>query len=216
MNFEQFSQIFLYILFKGFFNTFIISTGAFLLGLVISSLMVFAQIFIGGMVNRFIDVATRVLRSIPPILMLFLIFYGLKLNNIISAIIGLGIISSSYQLQILRGIVEVVSARQLEAVFSIGLNKWKAFKYVILPQTLLLSIPALLNEFTIVIKDSSIAYAIGVVDMFTTAVNIANARMEYAVPLICIALIYLIICYTISYISNLIHRKIIVLGYGSI
>ncbi|MEM4441352.1 MAG: amino acid ABC transporter permease [Ignisphaera sp.] len=200
---------------RGFLNTFILSVGGFSLGLFLGALAAFVQVFIGGAYSKVIDYVNRIIRSIPPILMLFIVFYGLKLNNIASAIIGLGIISFSYQSQIFRGIIEAVAARQLEAALSIGLDRWKAFRYTILPQVIVLSIPALLNEFTILLKDSSIAYAIGVVEMFTVSINIANARMEYVIPLASVAILYLIICYTISFVSNLIHKRISSLGYGA-
>jgi len=78
----------------------------------------------------------------------------------------------------------------------------------------LLSIPALLNEFTTILKDSSIAYTIGVVEMFTTAINLANAGMEYAIPLVSVLILYIVIYFGISYAASLIHRKISLLGYG--
>ncbi|MEM2229321.1 MAG: amino acid ABC transporter permease [Ignisphaera sp.] len=215
MSFEEFFQTLLLILLRGFLNTFVLSVGGFSLGLFLGTLIAFVQVFIGGVYSKVIDYVNKTIRSIPPILMLFIVFYGLKLNNIASAIIGLGIISFSYQSQIFRGIIEAIAARQLEAALSIGLDRWKSFRYIILPQVIVLSIPALLNEFTILLKDSSIAYAIGVVEMFTVSINIANARMEYVIPLASVGILYLIICYTISFVSNLIHKRIGSLGYGA-
>ncbi|MDK6028845.1 ABC transporter permease subunit [Ignisphaera sp. 4213-co] len=214
MDFNQLFQTIIFIALKGVSNTFLLSFGAFSLGLGLGSLLAFMQVLIGGFASKLIDFVTRVLRSIPPILMLFIVFYGFRINNVVAAIIGLGIISSAYQSQILRGVAEAVAARQLDAALSIGLDLWGSFRSVILPQVVLLSIPALLNEFTTILKDSSIAYAIGVVEMFTTAINLANARMEYAIPLVSVSILYIVICFGISYAASLIHRKISLLGYG--
>lgn len=214
MEFETFFQILIFIVVRGLINTLVLASGSFLLGLILGSLLTFMQIFSRSIISRTIDIVTRFLRSIPPILMLFIIFYGLRINNVIAAIIGLGLVSSAYQSQILKGIVDAVSARQLDAALSIGLSMWQAFRYVILPQTLLLAIPALLNEFATVLKDTSIAYAIGVVEIFTISVILANARMEYILPLSSVALVYLTICLSVSVTANTITKKLRSMGYG--
>lgn len=214
MNLTQLFQTISFIALNGIANTFLLSFGAFALGLALGSLLAFLQVLGAGFLAKVIDYVTRILRSIPPVLMLFIVFYGFRIDNVVAAIVGLGIISSSYQSQIFRGIIEAVAARQLEAAFSIGFSRWDAFRNVIFPQVILLSIPALLNEFTTILKDSSIAYAIGVVEIFTVAINLANARMEYTLPLISVSILYIIICLSISYLANLIHKKIALLGYG--
>ncbi|MEM0027286.1 MAG: ABC transporter permease subunit [Ignisphaera sp.] len=213
MSLAQLFQTISFIALNGIANTFLLSFGAFSLGLALGSLLAFLQV-LGGFLAKVIDYVTRIFRSIPPVLMLFIVFYGFRIDNVVAAIVGLGIISSSYQSQIFRGVIEAVAARQFEAALSIGFSRWDAFRNVIFPQVILLSIPALLNEFTTILKDSSIAYAIGVVEIFTVAINLANARMEYALPLISVSILYIIICLSISYTANLIHKKIALLGYG--
>lgn len=214
MNLDYLFQTISFIALKGISNTFLLSFGAFALGFALGSLLAFIQVLVGGFSAKAIDYVTRVLRSIPPILMLFIVFYGFRIDNVVAAIIGLGVISSSYQSQIFRGVIEAVAVRQLEAALSIGFDKWEAFRSVIFPQVMLLSIPALLNEFTTILKDSSIAYAIGVVEIFTSAINLANARMDYALPLASVSILYIVICFSVSYIANTIHKRIALLGYG--
>lgn len=214
MNLETLFQIMLFISTRGLANTLVITLGSFFLGLGIGVLISFIQITIGGVVGRVVDVVTRFLRSIPPILMLFIIFYGLKMNNVLASIIGLGLVSAAYQSQILKGVAEAIAAKQLEAAISIGLSKWGAFLYVVVPQVVLLATPALLNEFATLLKDTSIAYAIGVTETFTIAVNIANARMEYVTPLVAVSTIYLSLCLFISLLANMLTRKLKAMGYG--
>lgn len=215
MNLETLFQIMLFISTRGLANTLVITLGSFFLGLGIGVLISFLQITIGGVVGRVVDIVTRFLRSIPPILMLFIIFYGLKMNNVLASIIGLGLVSAAYQSQILRGVAEAIAAKQLEAAISIGLSKWGAFLYVVAPQVVLLATPALLNEFATLLKDTSIAYAIGVTETFTIAVNIANARMEYVTPLVAVSTIYLSLCLFISLLANMLTRKLKAMGYGA-
>ncbi|MEM1645039.1 MAG: ABC transporter permease subunit [Ignisphaera sp.] len=207
-------QLISFIVIKGFTLTLTLALGSFFLGLSLGIFTSFLQIVIGGLVSKTLDIVTRFLRSIPPILILFIIFYGLKIGNVLSAIVGLGLVSAAYQSQILRSIAQAVAVKQFEAALSIGLNRWSAFVSIIIPQTILIAIPALLNEFAVLLKDSSIAYAIGVKEMFTLAVNLANARMEYATPLIAVALVYLAICFSISLSANYVSNKLKHMGYG--
>jgi ABC-type amino acid transport system permease subunit len=99
-------------------------------------------------------------------------------------------------------------------MLSLGFSKWEVYVYIVVPQTFLSSILALLNEFATLLKDTSIAYAIGAKEMFTLAIDIANARMEYSIPLISVSIIYLAICLLVSSISNYLVIKLKDMGLG--
>lgn len=217
--FEELATALIIIVRYGLSNSIIVSALAFFLGLILGFFLVFIEVLGGRSASLLVNSLVTILRGVPPVLLLFIIFYGLpslgvSLNNITSAIIGLGLISSAYQSQILRSSIQVVVARQMEAALSIGLSKWSAYTSVILPQVLRLSLPGLVNEYTVVLKDSSLAYAIGVVEAFTQAVHIAQARFEYFTPLLAVALLYFIICFSLSQVVNYIYLKLRVLGYG--
>lgn len=216
---EQVSTALVVIATRGLPVTLLISTLSFLLGLCLGSLLAFLQILGGNIAERISGLIVTILRGIPPVLLLFIIFYGfpalgLRLDRNSAAILGLGLISSAYQSQVLRSSAQSISARQLEAALSIGLSKWGAFAWVIFPQAIRLSVPGLINEFTIIFKDTSIAYSIGVVEMFTQATQIAQARFEYTAPLTAVALLYLAICFSISQLINVLYKKLRELGYG--
>lgn len=216
---EQLLTALIIIVRYGLSNSILVSTLAFFLGLILGLILVFIEVLGGRLASSTVNLLVVILRGIPPVLLLFIIFYGLpsigiSLNNVVSAIIGLGLISGAYQSQILRSSIQAVAARQMEAALSIGLSKWSAYASVIFPQALRLSLPGLVNEYTIILKDSSLAYAIGVVEAFTQAVHIAQARFEYFNPLLAVALLYLAICFSLSQIVNYIYLKLRVLGYG--
>jgi len=199
--------------------TFFISSLAFIAGLLIGILLVFLHSFGGVIAQAVIGPLVTILRALPPVLMLFIVFYGfpalgISVDRYTAAILGLGLISSAYQSQILRSSVEAVTARQYEAALSIGLSKWEAYFSVIMPQALKLSIPGLVNEFTIVLKDSSLAYAIGVVEVFTRADQIARARFDYFAPMTAAAILYFVICFTLSRFAGYLYGKLRELGYG--
>lgn len=216
---EDLASALTFIAVRGLPYTFLISTSAFAVGLLLGVALGFAQTLGGLNTRRFVDAFVTVLRGIPPVLFLFIIFYGfpsfgVRLSNVSVAILGLGLISGAYQSQILRSSIETVSARQFEAALSIGLGRWSAFSNIVLPQALRLSLPGLVNEYTILVKDSSLAYSIGVVEMFTQADFIARARFDYLAPLTAVALLYLVVCFSFSQLVNLMYSRLRVLGYG--
>jgi len=80
----------------------------------------------------------------------------------------LGLASSAYQAQIYRGAILSIGAHQMEAGLSIGLTKFETLIYIIIPQAVRLSLPGFTNEFTIVLKDSPLAYAVGISEILKT------------------------------------------------
>lgn len=209
------------IILMGVWNTLILSTVSFLLATLLGLLMAFIEVFSPKPVSTIVDWVTRVLRGIPLLLALLLVFYGLPragvaLPNIASAIIGITIVDSGYQAQLFRGAIEGVGGRQLEAAYSIGLSKWGAFRYVIVPQAFRAALPGWLNEFTIVLKDSSIAYAIGVTELFTQAVHVAQVILDYLQPLILVSIVYFSMCYPLSIVSERARRKLLAMGVAAI
>lgn len=114
-----------------------------------------------------------VLRGTPIVVLIAYTFYvvpqlfGVTLNAFLAAMVALGLRSAAYQSQIFRGTIQAVSGGQLEAARAVGLTKVQAIRHVVLPQALRRSIPGFQNEFTIVLKDTSVAFAIGLAELLT-------------------------------------------------
>jgi polar amino acid transport system permease protein len=126
---------------------------------------------------------------------------GINLNPYTSAILGLGLRSAAYQAQIYRTAINSIPKGQMTSALSIGMSKLKALRYIIIPQVLRLSIPGWSNEITIVLKDTSIAFSIGVVELMRQGVYIYSLPKNYELILpllLLIALIYLIIVFSIN------------------
>lgn len=96
----------------------------------------------------------------------------------VATIVGLGLRSAAYQAQLFRGSIQSVSGGQMEAGRSVGLTKLQAIRHVVVPQALRRSIPGFQNEFTIVLKDTSIAIALGLAELLTRSYNLFQ-RAEY-------------------------------------
>ena len=146
----------------------------------------------------------KTLRGIPLLVIFFLIYFGLSqaginLDPFTAAVLGLGLRSTAYQAQIYRSAINSIPEGQMIAARSMGMSKLKAIRYIILPQVLRLSIPGWSNELTIVLKDTSIAFSIGVIDLMRQGRYIYSVNHELVLQiLLIIALIYFILVFSIN------------------
>lgn len=146
----------------------------------------------------------KIFRGIPLIVIFILVYFGLAQIGILidafsAAIIGLALHSTAYQIQIYRSAINSIPEGQIIAARSIGMSKLKAIRYILLPQMLRLSIPGWSNEFTIILKDTSIAIAIGVVELMRQGrYIIVREPSEALYILLVVALIYFIFVFTIN------------------
>jgi len=168
------------------------------LGLAVAIPISFLQIFAPQPFRLLASAYERVLRSIPLLVTLFLLFYGLpafgiRLAPFTAAAIGVGLRSSAYQSQIFRGAILSISENQFRAALSMGMNRIRAFRHIIMPQALRLAIPPWTNELTIVLKDTSMAFALGVVELVRQGRYIIVATREPLLIYLTIAAIYLIL-----------------------
>jgi len=115
-----------------------------------------------------------VLRGTPIVVILLVLFFVVSVSEsaFVTATVGLGLRSAAYQAQIFRGALQSVDEGQLEAARSVGMGKFQAIRRVVVPQALRRSMPGFQNEFTIVLKDTSIAFAIGLAELLTQGYNL--------------------------------------------
>lgn len=188
------------------------------MGLVIAIPVSFLQVYGGGVAKFISSLYERIFRSIPLLVLLMILFYGLpefgiRLNPFTACVVGLGIRSAAYQSQIFRGAILSVGKGQTLAAFSIGMNKMQAFWYIILPQALRFSIAPWTNELTIVLKDSSMAYALGVVELLRQGSYIVARTYEPMVIFLTCAGIYLILTLTANKLMSFVEKKLRIPGF---
>lgn len=146
----------------------------------------------------------RVFRGIPLLVIFILIYFGLAqagviIDIFIAAVIGLALHSTAYQIQIFRCAISSIPEGQFTAARSLGMSNFQAMRHIILPQMLRLSIPGWSNEFTIVLKDTSITIAIGVVDLMRQSRYIIVREPSSALYiLLFIAFLYFILVFSIN------------------
>ncbi len=170
------------------------------------------------------DVYVTVFRGTPMVVQLLIFHYilfpalGLTPKNIIigsfildgkviEAIIAFALNSGAYVSEIMRGGISSIDKGQLEAGRALGLSYAMTMKRIVLPQAFRNTLPTLGNEFIALIKETSVASFIAVVDLTKAFQNIGNSTLEYIVPYLMLALCYLIIVIVITAIIKLIEKK---------
>lgn len=114
-----------------------------------------------------------VLRGTPIVVIITLTYFAFGVSPaFLAATVALGFRSAAYQTQIFRGALQSVGSGQMEAARAIGMSKLQAIRHVVLPQALRRSVPGFQNEVTIVLKDTSIAFAIGLAELLTKSYDL--------------------------------------------
>lgn len=188
------------------------------LGLVLAIPLSFGQIYGNLPVRTLVSIYERVLRSIPLLVILFLIFYGFpaigfRFSPFIACILGIGLRSSAYQSQIFRGAIQSIPGGQMKAALSLGMTRLQAFTYIILPQAIRIVIPPWTNEFTIVLKDSSLAYALGVIELLRQGRYIIATSYEPMVIFLTIAAFYFVMTLIINNGLGSLEKRLQIPGY---
>jgi len=164
------------------------------LGLALGLLLAVARVY-GGPLARFLAVAySRIVRSLPTLVMIFAVWVifamPLHLPRFLAAVAALAACTTAYQSEIFRGAIQSLGSGQMLAARSLGMSRATAIRSVILPQALRLAIPAWSNEAAIVLKDSSLAYAVGVVELLRKTQYIAAASHKQLACYLTCALVY--------------------------
>lgn len=200
---------------EGFRNTIIITLGALLIGVVIGSLIAVTKYFAEDApklkpLARLCDLYTTVTRGIP-ITVLLLIFYFVILasaDELPIAILAFGINSGAYMAELIRSGINAVDKGQMEAGRSLGMSRAQAMRKVILPQAIRYILPAIGNELIALLKETSVAGYVSIVDLTRGGNLIRNNTHDALNPLLLIALIYLALVVALTKLLGLVERKL--------
>ena len=148
-----------------------------------------------------------VIRGTPLLVQLMVAFYGLPLlgihsNPLVMAIIVFSINEGAYSAETMRAAMEAVPAGQLEAGYCVGMNYMQIMWHIILPQAFRTAFPSLFNALISMVKDTSLASSITVVEMFTRTKQIAGQSYNYLPLYIEVALVYLLFCTVLTYVQK--------------
>jgi polar amino acid transport system permease protein len=203
-------QIFTYIL-AGTAVTIGVTLVALPMGMIVGLFFALLHIYGGTLLRRLMTVYSTVMRGIPPIVLLFILYFiiagSINISPFWAGSMSLGIVSSAYQLEIFRGALLSVSGGQMMAARAIGMSRWQAIRNVILPQALRIAIPPWSNEASIVLKDSSLVYALGVPEILRRAQQLSATTQQPFVAYGTAALIYFILVFSTNRLLDVLDRR---------
>ena len=165
----------------------------------------------------------EVIRSTPVLVQIMIIYHGvfgklidlpnftlfgfLKFNRFFPGVVALGMNSAAYLCEIIRSGIQSIDGGQTEAARSLGMTKSQTMTQIILPQAIKNILPAIANEFVVIIKESSITYTIGVQDLMFAVDAIRGANFIVMEPLLVATAIYFCLCFPTSKLIAYFERK---------
>ncbi|MGY3750174.1 amino acid ABC transporter permease [Vagococcus acidifermentans] len=154
-------------------------------------------------------------RGTPLLVQLFVCFFGLpsvgiQLDVWSAALITFSLNTGAYASESIRSAILAVPKGQFEAATSLGMNRWQVMRWIIAPQALKIALPPLSNNFISLVKDTSLAASITLVDVFMTAQRIAARTYEPLLLYSLAAAYYLIVCTALNYLQTHLEKKLTV------
>lgn len=215
-------------LFDGLGNTLLITAFSLLLGLVIGIVIALIRSTFdknrevyrkkGGffyafwcIINAISNLYLTVIRGTPVVVQLliaYFVIFASSRNSIAVAIFAFGLNSGAYVAEIIRGGIMSIDNGQFEAGRSLGFNYVQTMVYIIIPQVFKSVLPTLCNEFIVLIKETSIAGYVGIVDLTKAGERIRGVTFSAFMPLIAVALIYLAVVIVLTQLVKILERNL--------
>ena len=203
-------------IFKGLGTTLLITLFAVLLGILLGFLVATirstysktGKLFI---LDRICWIYITVIRGTPMIVQLLIMYYVIFASynsKVVVAILAFGINSGAYVAEIVRSGIMSIDAGQFEAGRSLGFSYAQTMIYIIMPQAFKNILPALANEFIVLLKETSVCGYIGLMDLTRAGDIIRSRTYEAFLPLVAVAIIYLVMVAGLSYLVGLWERRL--------
>ncbi|MBQ1504721.1 MAG: amino acid ABC transporter permease [Oscillospiraceae bacterium] len=204
-----------YLIPEGFRNSFIITLGALCIGVFIGTLIAVVKYFWDDVpamkpIVKLCDLYVTVIRGIPMVVLLLIFYYIIlvRLDGVEVGIIAFGINSGAYMAELIRSGINAVDRGQMEAGRSLGMSKLQCTRLIIVPQAVRYILPAIGNEMIALLKETSVAGYVAVVDL-TRGINlIRNNTHDNYNTLFALALVYLVLVVILTQIIRLIERRL--------
>lgn len=213
---------------EGLRNTFVITIGALLIGVVIGVIVAairtsydknqeslklrggFGYYILAALngICKFYLTVTRGTPVVVQLLIAYFIVFAAADDGVPVAIFAFGVNSGAYVAEIFRAGIMSIDHGQFEAGRSLGFNYFKTMVYVVVPQMFKAVLPTLCNEFIALLKETSVAGYIGVMDLTKAGNTIAGRTFSYYIPLISVALIYLAMVMLLSWLVSILERRL--------
>ncbi len=188
-------------------TTLAISTLSFLLGFVIGLPLAFIRTYTSKPFQILVDGYEKVLRGVPEIVIMLFFYFGVGgipafrqpfKNAFFTATFALGLRSGAHQSQVFRGAIRGIGGEQMVTARSLGLSRLQAIIYVMIPQTFIIATPGLGSEYSLLVKDSSYAFILGVIDMMRKTDTLRMATYDMVFPYFAAALLYILLTFPLA------------------
>ena len=197
---------------SGFLTTLITSFMSGIFGLILAFCLVFLRHKDSRLINRLIGIYTSLVAGIPAVVILMVLYYIVfgksGLSAIIVAIIGFSIIFAARAFGVIWNTLEGIDPGQREAALALGYTEARAFRELILPQAQRGYRPLLVAQFVSLVKETSIAGYITVVELTRAGDLIRSRTMEAFFPLLSIALIYFVLIWLLEKAARLLDKHL--------
>jgi len=188
-------------------TTLAISILSFLLGFIIGLPLAFIRTYTSKPFQILVDGYEKVLRGVPEIVIMLLLYFGVGgipafrqpfKNAFFTATFALGLRSGAHQSQVFRGAIRGIGGEQMVTARSLGLSRLQAITYVMIPQTFIIATPGLGSEYSLLVKDSSYAFILGVIDMMRRTDTLRMITLDTVFPYFAAALLYILLTFPLA------------------
>lgn len=195
--------------------------GGMAVGLVIGLPMAVAQVYGPPVLGWLVSVYVWFFRGVPILVLLLLFYFGLfqffgwNIDALEAATLVLGMTSAAYQSQIFRGSIQSLSRGQFRAASALGFSDGQAIVNVVLPQALRLSLPGWSNEYSILLKDSALAFVLGATEIMARTQFVATRTYQHLALALAACGIYFVLTLIGVRVLRLIERRVAIPGFGA-
>ncbi|MBP2172139.1 amino acid ABC transporter permease [Methanococcus voltae] len=183
-----------------------------ILGIILGVFVGVGRISSNFLYRGFSAIYVELIRGTPMLVQIMIIYFGLpdlgiNLDAFVAGVLALGLNSGAYIAEIIKAGILSVHHGQMEAARSLGMNYFQSMRYIILPQAFRNVLPALGNEFIILLKDSSLLSVIAIVELLRVGDQVRGATYNAWTPLLGVALFYLLMTIPLSRIVLFIEKR---------
>lgn len=185
-------------------------------GILCAAVRYFRVPVLQGLAAAYVEVS----RNTPLLVQLFFLYYGLpklglRISPEVCGIAGLAFLGGGYMAETFRSGLEAVDAVQMESSLSLGLTPAQALRYVVLPQALSISVPALVANVIFLLKETSVFSAVSLMDLMFTAKDLIGLHYNTVESLFLLVVFYLMILLPVSILGSLLERRLRYAGSGT-
>ena len=177
------------------------------LAIIVSMMKLSSYVFLRDIATVYITIV----RGTPLLVQIFLFYFIVanifELDRFVAGFLSLGIFYGAYMAEVLRGAIQSIDKGQMEAATSLGISHFQAMRHIVLPQAIRRALPTLVGEIISLVKDSSLVSIIAITDLTKVGREIVSNTFAPFETWIVIALVYLCLTFTLSYIGHRLELK---------